>query len=170
MILFPKTRHKLTFFRITLIQFTIFLLIIETMFFRCDFLPNRLDSLTLCLGLLCVVAVFFVPLQLVSAFELKVGLYDAKVNSGKVIVSVSSQTSSNEKSRILDVGKMTTRSGDSRIEDITFQFSDEELPPNGAFSACAYSNTFHTNQCEYADRHYDAISAGIWIQTPSKQN
>jgi hypothetical protein len=103
---------------------------------------------------------------MVTAFEINVGLYDAKIDSGKVKVSVSSQTTNKEKSRILDVGKIISKSGDSRIENIIFKFSDKELPPNGAFSACVYSNIFHANQCEHADRHYNARSAGIWVQVP----
>ncbi len=137
----------------------------ETMFL-CNFLLKQCASIKLCLGLLCVVALVLVPLQLATAFELKVGLYDAKNDSGKVKVSVSSQATNTEKSRILDVGKIATKSGDSRIENILFQFSEKELPPNGAFSACVYSNTFHANQCEHADRHYNAKSAGIWVQVP----
>jgi len=112
------------------------------------------------------VALVLVPLQLVTAFELNVGLYDAKSDSGKVKVSVSSQATNKEKSRTLDVGKIAAKSGDSRIENIIFKFSDKELPPNAAFSACVYSNTFHANQCEHADRHYNAKSAGMWIQVP----
>ncbi len=137
----------------------------ETMFL-CNFLLKQGASIKLCLGLLCVVALILVPLQLAMAFELKVGLYDAKNDSGKVKVTVSSQATNKEKSRILDVGKIATKSGDSRIENIVFQFSEKELPPNGAFSACVYSNTFHANQCEHADRHYNAKSAGLWIQVP----
>ncbi|MGA9744782.1 MAG: hypothetical protein WBQ16_09210 [Nitrososphaeraceae archaeon] len=112
-------------------------------------------------------ALVLIPLQMVTAFELNVGLYDAKIDSGKVKVSVSSQTTNKEKSKILDIGKITSKSGDSRIENIIFRFSEKELPPNGAFSACVYSNTFHANQCEHADRHYNARSAGIWIQVPA---
>ena len=134
--------------------------------FLSNFLPKPCASINLCLGLLCVVALVLVPLQLAMAFELKVGLYDAKNDSGKVKISVSSQATNKEKSRILDVGKIATKSGDSRIENIIFQFSEKELPPNGAFSARVYSNTFHANQCEHADRHYNARSAGIWIQVP----
>ena len=131
-----------------------------------NFLPKQGASIKLFLGLLCVVALVLVPLQLAMAFELKVGLYDAKSDSGKVKITVTSQATNKEKSRILDVGKIATKSGDSRIENIVFQFSEKELPPNGAFSTCVYSNTFHANQCEHADRHYNARSAGIWVQVP----
>ena len=79
-------------------------------------------------------ALVLIPLQMVTAFELNVGLYDAKIDSGKVKVSVSSQTTNKEKSKILDIGKITSKSGDSRIENIIFRFSEKELPPNGAFS------------------------------------
>jgi len=116
------------------------------------------------------VALVLVPLQLVTAFELKVGLYDANRDSGIVKVSVSSLTTHKQKSTILDVGKITSKSGDSKIENLIFKFSDKELPPNGSFSACVYSNTFHTNECEFADRHYNAKSAGIWIQIPGSNH
>ena len=139
----------------------------EILFSRGNFILKQFVGMKLCLGLLCAVALILVPLQMVTAFQLNVGLYDAKIDSGKVKVSVSSQATNKEKSRILDVGKITSKSGDSRIENIIFKFSDKELPPNGAFSACVYSNTFHANQCEHADRHYNARSAGIWIQVPS---
>jgi len=142
----------------------------ETMILECDFLPKQCDSIRLCLALLCIVALILVPLQLATAFELKVGLYDGKRDSGKVKVSVSSLTTHKEKSSILDVGKITAKSGDSRIGNIIFKFSDKELPPNGSFSACVYSNTFHKNECEFADRHYNANSAGIWIQVPSSNH
>jgi len=42
---------------------------------------------------------------MVTGFQLNVGLYDAKIDSDKVKVSVSSQATNKEKSRILDVGK-----------------------------------------------------------------
>jgi len=116
------------------------------------------------------VALVLVPLQLVTAFELKVGLYDANRDSGKVKVSVSSLTTHKQKSSILDIGKITSKSGDSKIENLIFKFSDKELPPNGSFSACVYSNTFHKNECEFADRHYNAESAGIWIQVPGSNH
>ncbi len=138
----------------------------ETLVLRDNFLLKQCGGIKLYLGLLCVAALVLVPLQLVTAFELNVGLYDAKSDSGKVKVSVSSQATNKEKSRTLDVGKIAAKSGDSRIENIIFKFSDNELPPNGAFSACVYSNTFHANQCEHADRHYNAKSAGMWIQVP----
>ena len=119
----------------------------ETLFLRENFILKQFVGLeALCLGLLCVVALILVPLQMVTAFQLNVGLYDAKIDSGKVKVSVSSQATDKEKSRILDVGKITSKSGDSRIENIIFKFSEKELPPNGAFSACVYSNTFHANR------------------------
>lgn len=142
----------------------------ETLFLRGNVTLKQFVGLKLFLGLLCALALILVPLQIVTAFQLNVGLYDAKIDSGKVKVSVSSQVTNKEKSRVLDVGKITSRSGDSRIENIIFQFSEKELPPNGAFSACVYSNTFHVNQCEYADRHYNARSAGIWIRVPGSNH
>jgi len=117
-----------------------------------------------------MVALVLVPLQIVTAFELKVGLYDANRDSGIVKVSVSSLTTHKQKSSILDIGKITSKSGDSKIENLIFKFSDKELPPNGSFSACVYSNTFHKNECEFADRHYNAESAGIWIQVPGSNH
>ncbi len=131
---------------------------------------KQYGSVKLCLALLCVIALVLVPLQLVSAFELNVNLYDAKGDSGKVKVSVSSQATNKEKSRTLDVGKLAGKSGASKIENIIFVFLDKELPPNGAFLACVYSNTFHTKQCEQADRHYNAKSAVMWIQVPGSHS
>ena len=139
----------------------------EILFSRGNFILKQFVGMKLCLGLLCAVALILVPLQMVTAFEINVGLYDAKIDSGKVMVSVSSQTTNKEKSKILDIGKITSKSGDSRIDNIIFRFSEKELPPNGAFSACVYSDTFHANQCEHADRHYNARSAVIWIQVPA---
>jgi len=90
----------------------------ETLFLRGNFLLKQFVGMKLCLALLCVVALILVPLQMVTAFELNVGLYDAKIDSGKVKVSVSSQATNKEKSRILDVGKITSKSGDSKIKNI----------------------------------------------------
>ena len=52
------------------------------------------------------------------------------------------------------------------IERLAFRFTDIQLPPNGAFSACAYSKNYGTTQCEQADRHHDASSAIMWVQVP----
>ena len=69
----------------------------ETLFLRGNFLLKQFVGMKLCLALLCVVALILVPLQMVTAFELNVGLYDAKIDSGKVKVSVSSQATNKEK-------------------------------------------------------------------------
>ena len=61
-------------------------------FSRRNFLLKQFVGVKLCLALLCVVALILVPLQMVTAFERNVGLYDAKIDSGKVKVSVSSQS------------------------------------------------------------------------------
>ena len=87
---------------------------------------------------------------------LKVNLFDGKDDSGKVTVYVLSEVADKKKSKSLDVGRITARTGDSNIERIVFRFSEKELPPNGAFSACVVSNDNGGTQCEQADRHHNA--------------
>ena len=120
------------------------------------------------LGLLCIVAIFLVPAQIAHArgFMLKVNLFEGKDDSGKVKVYVVSEVADIKKSKSLDVGRITARTGDSNIERIVFRFSEKELPPNGAFSACVVSNDNGGTQCEQADRHHDASSAVMWVQVP----
>ena len=119
--------------------------------------------------LVCLIALILVPVQMAHAkqgFLLKVNLWDGNSHSGKVKVFVLSETTNSKKSKSLDVGKLTTKSGDSRVENIlSFRFTDKQLPPNGAFSACIVSITYGT-QCEEADRHYDVTSADMWVQVP----
>ena len=118
--------------------------------------------------LVCLIALILVPVQMAHAkqgFLLKVNLWDGNSHSGKVKVFVLSETTNSKKSKSLDVGKLTT-TGDSRVENIlSFRFTDKQLPPNGAFSACIVSITYGT-QCEEADRHYDVTSANMWMQVP----
>jgi hypothetical protein len=115
---------------------------------------------------LVVITVFLSSFQAVSAFELQVNLYDAKSDSGKVNISVVSEATGKEKSRTIDVGKITAKSGESTVEGTSFMFSEKDLPPNGAFMACAYSISLDLKSCEQADRHYDAQSAIMWVQVP----
>ena len=124
---FQKLGINQSFSGTTLIRFTIDFPFMETLFLRGNFILKQFVGMKVCLGLLCVVALILVPLQMVTAFEINVGLYDAKIDSGKVKVSVSSQTTNKEKSRILDVGKITSKSGDSRIENIIFKFSERNF-------------------------------------------
>ena len=128
----------------------------------------RFINVKLFVGLLCLVAIFLVPVQMAHArgFMLKVNLYDGNDDSGKVTVYVLSETTDKKKSRSLDVGMITARTGDSNIERIVFRFSEKELPPNGAFSACVVSIKYGATQCEQADRHHDASSAVMWVQVP----
>ena len=120
--------------------------------------------------LVCLIALILVPVQKAHAeqgFLLNLNLWDGNSHSGKVKVFVLSETTNSKKSKSLDVGELTTKSGDSRVVNIiSFRFTDKQLPPNGAFSACIVSITYGT-QCEEADRHYDATSADMWVQVPS---
>jgi len=101
-----------------------------------------------------------------QGFILHVNLWDGNRDSGKVKVFVLSEATSDKKSKSLDVGKLTTKSDDSRVENIiVFRFTDKQLPPNGSFSACVVSKN-HGTQCEQADRHYDVNSAVMWVQVP----
>jgi len=118
------------------------------------------------LGLLCVVSIFLIPVQVSHAFLLKVNLYDAKVDSGKVKVVVHSTETGKKKSASLNIGKIVSKTGDSTIERLHFSYTDKQLPPNGAFSACIESIKYDKTQCEQADRHYDARAAAIWLQIP----
>jgi hypothetical protein len=131
-------------------------------------LTVRSINVKLFLGLLCIVAIFLVPAQVAHArgFMLKVNLSEGKDDSGKVKVYVVSEVTDKKKSKSLDVGRITARTGDSNIERIVFRFSEKELPPNGAFSACVVSNDNGGTQCEQADRHHDASSAVMWVQVP----
>jgi len=128
----------------------------------------RFTNLKLSLGILCLVAVVLVPAQMAHArgFMLKVNLFDGKVDSGKVTVFVLSEATDKKKSKSLDVGRIAARTGDSTIERLAFRFTDIQLPPNGAFSACVYSKNYGTTQCEQADIHHDASSAIMWVQVP----
>jgi hypothetical protein len=91
-------------------------------------------------------------------FKLYVNLYDAKVDSGRVKVTV--HTINTEKSITLDVGRIVQATHKDTIEKLIFGFSDRELPPNGAFKVCAGTS------CEQADRHGSVGSAIIWVQIP----
>ena len=119
--------------------------------------------------LVCLIALILVPVQMAHAkqgFLLNVNLWDGNSHSGKVNVFFLSESTNSKKSKSLDVGELTTESGDSRVENIiSFRFTDKQLPPNGAFSACIVSITYST-QYEEADRHYDATSADMWVQVP----
>ena len=119
--------------------------------------------------LVCLVALILVPVQMAhpkQGFLLKMNLWDGNSHSGKVKVFVLSETTNSKKSKSLDVGKLSTESGDSRVDNIIrFRFTDKQLPPNGAFSACVVSIDYGT-QCEEADRHYEATSAVMWVQVP----
>ena len=128
----------------------------------------RFINVKLFVVLLCLVAIFLIPAQMALArgFMLKVNLFDGKDDSGKVTVHVVSEATDKKKSKSLDVGRITARTGDSNIERIVFRFSEKELPPNGAFSACVVSNNYGATQCEHADRHHDASSAVMWVQVP----
>ena len=125
----------------------------------------RFINLKLFLGIICLVAIVLVPAQMAQArgFMLKVNLFDGKDDSGKVTVYVLSEVTDKKKSKSLDVGRIASKTGDSTIE---FRFTDIQLPPNGAFSACVYSKNYGTTQCEQADRHHDAPSAIMWVQVP----
>jgi hypothetical protein len=116
--------------------------------------------------LICVVAIFLVPVQISHAFLLKVNLYDGKTDSGKVKVIVYSTETGKKKSASLNIGKIVSKTGDSNVERLHFSYTDKQLPPNGAFSACIESVKYDKTQCEQADRHHDARSAVIWLQTP----
>ncbi len=120
------------------------------------------------LALLCIVAVCLVPAQMAHArgFLLKVNLADGKDDSGQVRVYVISEITDKKKSKSIDIGRIVARTGDSNIERLIFRFSEKELPPNGAFSACVVSKNYGPTQCEQADRHYDASSAVMWVQVP----
>ncbi|SRR6266540_4161623 len=116
--------------------------------------------------LLSVVAIFLIPAHVADAFLLKVNLYDAKSDSGKVKVIVYSSDTGKKKSASLNIGKIVSKTGDSNVERLKFSYTDKQLPPNGAFSACVLSVKYDKTQCEQADRHYDARSAIIWVQVP----
>jgi hypothetical protein len=126
-------------------------------------------NMAIMFGLLCLVAVGMVLVPTVQAnasgFQLNVNLYDGKTNSGTVKVVVISEATNVKKERSLDVGRIVVATHNSNIELLVFGFSDRELPPNGAFSACVVS--VHGSQCEQAERHHDASSAIIWVQVPN---
>jgi len=125
-------------------------------------------NLKVMFALVCLAALIIVPVQMVHAkhgFQLQINLRDGSSDSGKVKVSVLSETTNSKKSKSLDVGRIASRTGDGNIENLIFRFSDKQLPPNGAFSACVVSK-IHGTQCEQADRHYDATSAIMWVQVP----
>jgi len=118
-------------------------------------------------------ALFFVTLILISlkivsasAFQLNVGLYDATTDSGNVTIAVDSKDTHKLKSQTIDVGKIAEESGESTITGIIITFSEKDLPPNGSFMACAYSDVYDRSQCEVAERHYDVKSADVWIKVP----
>lgn len=128
----------------------------------------RFINLKLFLGIICLVAIVLVPAQMAQArgFMLKVNLFDGKDDSGKVTVYVLSEVTDKKKSKSLDVGRIAAKIGDGTIERLAFRFTDKQLPPNGAFSACVYSKNYGTTQCEQADRHHEASSAIMWVQVP----
>lgn len=119
------------------------------------------------LVLLCVVAICLIPVQVSHAFLLKVNLYDANADSGKVKVIVHSIETGKKKSASVNIGKIVSKTGDSTYERLHFSYSDKQLPPNGAFSACVESLKYDKTQCEQADRHYNVRSAAIWVQIPN---
>lgn len=128
----------------------------------------RFINLKLFLGILCLVAIVLVPAQMAQArgFMLKINLFDGKDDSGKVTVYVLSEVTDKKKSKSLDVGRIAAKTGEGTIERLAFRFTDKQLPPNGAFSACVYSKNYGATQCEQADRHHDASSAIMWVQVP----
>jgi len=132
----------------------------------------KLDYFRLVHGKLCIIitlsliSFFLSTLQTVRAFELQVNLYDAKTDSGKIDLSVSSQETGKEKSRTLDVGKIVAKTEASTVEGIFFNFPEKDLPPNGAFKVCAFSLSLGLKNCEQGDRHYDSQSAIMWVQVP----
>jgi hypothetical protein len=119
-------------------------------------------------GLALLGILILLPLQLASAFDLNVNLFDAKTDTKKVNVSVLSESTGKAKSKIINVGKIVYKTGDATIEDILFRFSDKELPPNGAFNACVSLLGSNLKQCESADRHHSVQSAAVWIRIPSR--
>jgi hypothetical protein len=128
---------------------------------------NR-KKILLSLSVVFLVA-FLISVQSASAarsFQLDVNLWDAKSDSGKVKVYVISHDTEKKKSKSLDVGRLVGKSGDTTVEQIVFRFNEKELPPNGEFSACAYSQKYDKTQCEIAERHHDARSAVMWVQVP----
>ena len=97
---------------------------------------------------------------------LKVNLFDGKEDSGKAKIYVLSEVTDKKKSKSIDIGRIVAKTGESNIEGLNFRFSEKELPPNGAFSACVVSKSYGTTQCEQADRHHDASSAIMWVLVP----
>ncbi len=70
--------------------------------------------------LVCLNALILVPVQMAHAkqgFLLKVNLWDGNSHSEKVKVFVLSETTNSKKSKSLDMGKLTTKSGDSRVQN-----------------------------------------------------
>ena len=128
----------------------------------------RFINLKLFLGILCLLAIVLVPAQMAQArgFMLKVNLFEGKDDSGKVTVYVLSEVTDKNKSKSLDVGRIAAKTGNGTIERLVFRFTDKQLPPNEAFSACVYSKNYGTTQCEQADRHHDGSSAIMWVQVP----
>jgi hypothetical protein len=120
------------------------------------------------LSALFFVTLILVPLKIISAsaFQLNVGLYDATTDSGNVTIAVDSKDTHKLESQTIDVGKIAEESGGSTITGIIITFSEKDLPPNGSFMACAYSDVYDRSQCEVAERHYDVKSADVWIKVP----
>ena len=99
----------------------------------------------------------------ISIPALNVGLYDATTDSGNVTIAVDSKYTHKLESQTIDVGKIAEESGESTITGIIITFSEKDLPPNGSFMACAYSDVYDRSQCEVAERHYDVKSADVWM-------
>ena len=87
-------------------------------------------------------------------------------DSGNLTIAVDSKDTHKRESQTIDVGKIAGTSGESTITGIIINFLDKDLPPNGSFTACAYSNFYNKSQCEVAERHYDVKSAYVWIKVP----
>lgn len=116
--------------------------------------------------LLSIIAVYLGPLQMANAFILKVNLWDAKPDSGKVKVYVYSSATGKKKSTSLNLEKIVTKTGDSNLELVHFSYTNRQIPPNGEFSACVLSIKYDKTWCENAERHHDARSSVIWVQVP----
>jgi hypothetical protein len=120
-------------------------------------------------SLLAVLAASLITVQAThaaSSFHLSVNLWEGKSDSGKVKVYAYSPDTHRKKSKVIDIGKVVRKSGDTSVENIVFRFTDKDLPMNGEFFACAYSKKSDKEQCENAERHLDAGSAVIWVRVP----
>lgn len=133
------------------------------------FSGSMLEKKILIWSLVTVLAASLITVQTTHAarsFHLSINLWEGKSDSGKVQVYAYSPDAERKQSKIVDVGNLVLKSGDTNVENIVFNFTDKELPMNGEFSACVYSEKFDNTQCENAERHHDATSAAMWIRVP----